>query len=257
MNYVRYVVVLIAAFFLIIPAFSIPDDGHSIGCSDNQQKTFDNQNPMMGHDDQQQIGPKSMMGNDGKKIVCLTVCKVIDGGNEQAGVKSMMGWKGQDGKDKTCGCQNAVKGDQGQDGRQNSWNDDQQKACGCHAGQEQAGVKSMMGEKGQDGRDKTCGCQNAVKDQGQDGRQNSWNNGQQNACGCQSGQEHAGPRSMMGGNEKDGKDKTCGCQNLSDDNKKSWNGESEQNCQHNMWNHSQESWNGNSKQDGQENIDES
>ena len=145
MNYVRYVVVLIAAFFLIIPAFSIPDDGHSMGCSDNQQKTFDNQNSMMGHDGQQQIGPKSMMGNDGKKIVCLTICKVIGGGQEQAGVKSMMGKKEQDGKDKTCGCQNSVKGDRGQDGRQNSWNDGQQKTCGCQAGQEQAGVKSMMG----------------------------------------------------------------------------------------------------------------
>ena len=109
MNYVRYVVVLIAAFFLMIPAFSMPDDGHSIGCSDNQQKTFDNQNSMMGPDGHQQIGPKSMMGNDGPKIVCLTICKVIGGGQEQAGPKSMMGEKGQDGKDKTCGCQNSVR----------------------------------------------------------------------------------------------------------------------------------------------------
>ena len=76
MNYAKYVVVLIAAFFLMIPAFSIPDDGHSIGCSDNQQKTFGNQNSMMGSDGHQ-IGPKSMMGNDGPKIVCLTICKVI------------------------------------------------------------------------------------------------------------------------------------------------------------------------------------
>jgi hypothetical protein len=167
MNYVRYVVVLIAAFFLIIPAFSIPDDGHSIGSSDNQQKTFDNLNSMMGPDDHQ-IGPKSMMGNDGKKIVCLTICKVI-GGQEQASPRSMMGEKGQDGKDKTCGCQSTVKG-QAQDGQQNSWNDGQQKTCGCQYGQEQAGTKSMMGEKGQDGKDKTCGCQNSPND-----NKMSWN----------------------------------------------------------------------------------
>ena len=129
MNYVRYLVVLIAAFFLMIPAFSMPDDGHSTGCSDNQQKTFDNQNSMMGPDGQQQIGPKSMMGNDGKKIVCLTICKVIgQDGKENAAPRSMMGENGQDVKDKTCGCQNSVKGDQGQDG--------QQKTCGCQAGQE-------------------------------------------------------------------------------------------------------------------------
>jgi hypothetical protein len=129
MNYVRYVVVLIAAFFLIIPAFSIPDDGHSIGSSDNQQKTFDNLNSMMGPDDHQ-IGPKSMMGNDGKKIVCLTICKVI-GGQEQASPRSMMGEKGQDGKDKTCGCQNSPNdnkmswnGDSRQDGQEDT-NDSQ------------------------------------------------------------------------------------------------------------------------------------
>ena len=197
MNYVRYLVVLIAAFFLMIPAFSIPDDGHSSGCSDNQQKTFDNQNSMMGHDGHQ-IGPKSMMGNDGTKIVCLTICKVIGGGQEQAGTKSMMGEKGLDGKDKTCGCQNSVKA-QGQDGQQNSWNDGQQKTCGCQAGQEQAGTKSMMGEKGQDGKDKTCSCQNSNDsktswngESGQNGQHNSWNHSQKswNGDSRQEGQEN-------------------------------------------------------------------
>lgn len=200
MNYFRNLVILIAAFFLIIPAFSIQDDGHSMGCSDNQQKTFDNQNPMMGHDDQQQIGLKSMMGNDGKKIVCLTICKVIGGVKEQAGAKSMMGEKGQDGKDKTCTCQNSVKVDQGQDCRQNSWNDGQQNTCGCRAGQEQAGVKSMMGEKEQDGKDKTCDCQNSLNDNEksgngeseQNGQHNSWNQTQEswNGNSKQNGQEN-------------------------------------------------------------------
>ena len=184
MNYVRYVVVLIAAIFLMIPAFSMPDDGHSIGCSDNQQKTFDNQNSMMGPDGHQQIGTKSMMGNDGPKIVCLTICKVI-GGQEQASPKSMMGERGQDGKDKTCGCQN-------------SWNDGQQKACGCQAGEEQAGPRSMMGEKGLDGKDKACGCQNSNDsnkswngETGQNGQHSSWNHSQKswNGDSSQDGQE--------------------------------------------------------------------
>ncbi len=52
MNYGKYLVVLIAAFVLMIPAFSTPDDGHSMVGQDNQQKTFDNQNSMMGHDGQ-------------------------------------------------------------------------------------------------------------------------------------------------------------------------------------------------------------
>ena len=149
MNYVRYVVVLIAAFFLMIPAFSIPDDGHSIGCSDNQQKTFGNQNSMMGSDGHQ-IGPKSMMGNDGPKIVCLTICKVIGGGQEQAGPSSMMGKNGQDGKDKTCGCQNSNgskqswNGESGQNGQHNSWNHSQ---------------KSWNGDSSQDGQENTDNSQ--------------------------------------------------------------------------------------------------
>ena len=155
MNCVRYLVVLVAAFVLMIPAFSMPDDGHYLGGSDNQ-KTFDNQNSMMGPDGQQQIGPKSMMGNDGPKIVCLTICKVIGGGQEQAGPRSMMGKNGQDGKDKTCGCQ---------------------------AGQEQASPSSMMGENGQDGQQKTAVVR--VREVRTDG--------QQKTCGCQAGQEQAAP----------------------------------------------------------------
>ena len=207
MNYGRYLVVLIAAFFLMIPAFSMPDDGHSTGCSDNQQKTFNNQNSMMGPDGHQQIGPKSMMGNDGPKIVCLTICKVI-GGQEQAGTKSMMGGNVQDGKDKTCGCQagqeqaapRSMMGGNVQDGKD--------KTCGCQAGQEQAAPRSMMGGNVQDGKDRICSCQNAVSgDQGQDGQQktshhrsmkgqdgqqNSWNGGQKswNANSKQDGQEN-------------------------------------------------------------------
>ena len=204
MNCARYLVVLIAAFVLMIPAFSIPDDGHYLGGSDNQ-KTFDNQNSMMGPDGhgQQQIGPKSMMGNDGPKIVCLTICKVIGGGLESA-PRSMMGVNGQDSKDKTCGCQSSVKG-HGQDS--------QQKTCGCQSGQEQSAPRSMMGGNEQDGKDKTCGCQNSVMgesgqygqhkssndsqkswngESGQDGQHNSWNHSQKswNGDSRQDGQEN-------------------------------------------------------------------
>ena len=48
MNYGKYLVVLVAAFVLMIPAFSTPDDGHSMVGQDNQQRTYDNQNSMMG-----------------------------------------------------------------------------------------------------------------------------------------------------------------------------------------------------------------
>jgi hypothetical protein len=147
----------------------MPDDGHSTGCSDNQQKTFDNQNSMMGPDGQQQIGPKSMMGNDGKKIVCLTICKVIgQDGKENAAPRSMMGENGQDVKDKACGCQNSVKGDQGQDG--------QQKTCGCQNDQQKTSHRSM---KSQDGQQNSWnnGQKSIEGDSGKDGQQNSWNDG--------------------------------------------------------------------------------
>jgi hypothetical protein len=36
-----------------------------------------------------------------------------------------MGGNGQDGKDKTCSCQNSVSGYQGQDGQPNSWDHSQ------------------------------------------------------------------------------------------------------------------------------------
>lgn len=230
MSYVRYLVVLIAAFLLVIPAFSIPDDGRSTGYSDNRQKISENQNSMMGSDGHQQIGPRSMMGNDGSKIVCLTICKVIDsGGQNQAAPRSMMGGDGQDGRDKTCGCQNSLKG-QGQDGRQST--------CGCQAGQEHAEPRSMMGDKGQDGWQGSC------------------NDGQQKACGCQAEQEQMRPRSMMG---NDDSKIVCLCKVVSGGQEqtasRSMTGGYGQDGQRSSWNPSQKSWNGDSKQDGQGNTD--
>src|SRR5271157_2203969 len=142
MNHIKYVVALFALFMVMMPAFSMPDDGQ-----------------MMGSDGQHQ-GIKSMMGDGGVKIVCLTVCKVIpDGQHHISSVKSMMGQDGQNQKSRSC-----EKSMMGQDGQN-------QKSCGCE--------KSMMGQDGQN--QKSCGCEKSMM--GQDGQN-------QKSCGCE--------KSMMG-----------------------------------------------------------
>ena len=157
MNHIKYVVALFALFMVMMPAFSMPDDGQMTG-SDGQHQ-----------------GIKSMMGDGGVKIVCLTVCKVIgpDGQHHMGSIKSMMGGKSQCSKDKSCGCEKSMMGQDGQN----------QKSCGCE--------KSMMGQDGQN--QKSCGCEKSMM--GQDGQN-------QKSCGCE--------KSMMG---QDGQNqKSCGCE---------------------------------------------
>jgi hypothetical protein len=46
-------------------------------------------NPIAGQDGRAADGPKPMMGNDDKKIVCITTCKVIGQDGQQ--IPPMMG----------------------------------------------------------------------------------------------------------------------------------------------------------------------
>ena len=115
MSHIKYLVALFAVFALMIPAFSMPDDGQLATGQDHQDK-FD--------------GQKSMMGNGGITIVCLTICKVI-GPKKQQKIKSMMEDKCPCGKDKT------VKS----------------MMMGVDQCSKDNTVKSMMGN------DKTCNCQ--------------------------------------------------------------------------------------------------
>ena len=84
MSYVKFLVALAALCVLIIPAFSMPNDGTGQDVNpmwqgqDNTQKTCDCQKPMVGQDDKQ-------------KYMCF----------------------GQDGKQKTCDCQNPMIGEDG------------------------------------------------------------------------------------------------------------------------------------------------
>ena len=121
MSYIKYLVALFALFMVMMPAFSMPDDGQ-----------------MMGSDGQHQ-GIKSMMGDGGVKIVCLTVCKVIgpDSQNHMSHIKSMMGGKSQCSKAKSCGCEKSMMGQDGQN----------QKSCGC-----EKSMHSAIPSVGQDGQ---------------------------------------------------------------------------------------------------------
>jgi hypothetical protein len=123
MNYVKFLVALAAICVLIIPAFSMPDngigkdanqmwqgqDGKQISQGqDNTQKTCGCQNSIMGQDNTQKTCgcEKSMMGQDGKQLP-----------------------QGQDNTQKTCGCEKSMMG--GQDGKK----------------MDHKNVKSMMGDR--------------------------------------------------------------------------------------------------------------
>ena len=108
MNYVKFLVALAAICVLIIPAFSMPDngngkdanqmwqgqDGKQISQGQDNTQTCGCQNSMMGQDSAQKTCgcEKSMTGQDGKQLP-----------------------QGQDGKQKAFGCENSMIG---QDGKQ-------------------------------------------------------------------------------------------------------------------------------------------
>ena len=96
----------VAACILVMPAFSMPDDGKPIVGQDGRaancpepmmddkapaQQPCPCMNPIAGPDGKAPAGqdgkavngPKSMMGNDDKKIVCVTTYKVIDQDGQQ------------------------------------------------------------------------------------------------------------------------------------------------------------------------------
>ena len=112
MSNVKILVALLAACILVMPAFSMPDDGNptvgqegkAANCPtpmmDNKapaQQPCPCMNPIAGQDGKAPAGqdgktfdgPKSMMGNDDTKIVCLTTCKVIGQDGQQ--IPPMMG----------------------------------------------------------------------------------------------------------------------------------------------------------------------
>jgi hypothetical protein len=133
MNYVNFLVAMAAICVLIVPAFSMPDDGMGKETNqmplvqDNVQKTCGCQNSMMGQD-----GKQMPQGQDNAQKTCG--CQ-----------KSMMGPYGkqmplvQDNAQKTCGCEKSMMGQYGKQMPQGP--DNAQQPCGPE--------KSMMG--GQDG----------------------------------------------------------------------------------------------------------
>ena len=112
MSNVKILVALLAACILVMPAFSMQDDGNPTVGQDGKaancpKPMMDNKapalppcpcmNPIEGQDGKASAGqdgkaiggPKSMMGNDDKKIVCVTTCKVIGQDGQQ--IPPMMG----------------------------------------------------------------------------------------------------------------------------------------------------------------------
>ena len=195
MKYERFLVALLAACILVMPAFSVQDNGYPTSGQYDQQKSCDCQKPCDCQkspcgEDGKQIGPKSMMGDDGKKIVCE--CKVMGKDDHQKTCddhKSMMGDQGQYDQQKSCDCQkpcDCQKSPCGEDGKQIGpksmmgddskkivcvckvmGKDDHQKTCDDH--------KSMMGDQGQYDQQKSCDCQKPCDCQkspyGEDGKQ--------------------------------------------------------------------------------------
>jgi hypothetical protein len=175
MNGIKFLIALVAACILIVPAFSMPD--HGMG-SDCKQKSCDCQcgcqKPMIGQEDKQKTCDcekcdcqQSMMGQDDKQM-----------------------WQGHDDKQKAYGCPESMMG---QDDKQ-MWqgHDDKQKAYGC--------PESMMG---QDDKQKMCDLKPKMEQdgkqmwQGQDGKHIKSMMGPE--CD-QIGHKHI--KSMMGDREK-------------------------------------------------------
>ena len=126
MKYAGFLVAFLAVCILMMPAFSVQDNGYPMSGQYDQQKSCDCQKPCdcqksQCGEDGKQIGPKSMMG-DGKKIICE--CKVLGKDCNQMPCddqKSMMGDQGQYDQQKSCDCQkpcDCQKSQYGEDGKQ-------------------------------------------------------------------------------------------------------------------------------------------
>jgi len=136
MNGIKFLMALVAACILIMPAFSMP---HVIG-QDCKQKSCDCQQNMMGQDNKE----KMWQGQDNKEMM----------------------WQGQDDKQKTCGCPESMMG---KDNKEKMWQgqDDKQKMCDDLMPKMEQDGKQMW--QGQDDKQKTCGCPESMM--GQDGKQ--------------------------------------------------------------------------------------
>ena len=125
MNYVKFLVALAALCVLVIPAFSMPDNGN--GKDANQiWQGHDDKQMSQGQDNTQTCGcQNSMMGSqDGKEKTCG--CEKSMAGQDGKQLPPMMG---QDGKQNTCGCEKSMMG--GHDGNK----------------MDHKNVKSMMGDR--------------------------------------------------------------------------------------------------------------
>ncbi len=123
MNGIKFLMALVAACILIVPAFSMPD--HGMG-SDCKQKSCDCQKNIMGQDGKE----KMWQGQDDNKKPCG--CP-----------ESMMG---QDDNKKPCGCPESMMG---QDDKQKMCDDMkpkmEQDGTQMWQGQDGKHIKSMMG----------------------------------------------------------------------------------------------------------------
>ena len=210
MKYAGFLVAFLAVCILMMPAFSVQDNGYPMSGQYDQQKSCDCQKPFDCQkspcgEDGKQIGPKSMMG-DGKKIICE--CKVLGKDCNQKPCddqKSMMGDQGQYDQQKSCDCQkpfDCQKSQYGEDGKKiepkSMMGDGKKIVCECEVLGKDCNQKpcddqkSMMGDQGQYDQQKSCDCQKSQY--GEDGKQ-------------------IGPKSMMG----DGKKIVCECEVLGKD----------------------------------------
>ena len=131
MNGIKFLMALAAVCILIMPAFSMPDNGMG---QDGKQKTCDCQCDCLklkiGQDGKQmwpgQDDKQMWQGKDDTQKTCGCPNSMMDQNDKQM-------WQGKDDTQKTCGCPNSMMD---QDGKQ---------MCQGHDGEH---IKSMMGPDG-------------------------------------------------------------------------------------------------------------